>query len=447
MRVFLSHSSKHKPLVREVVHYLPEHVRPWIDEKQLLIGDSLDKSIKDALQVGTDFVVLFVDMSSATSTWVRKELRWALEHESHIGRTFVLPVVLDTEAWELIEPAEFRNRKYISCADFSEEGIRTLANSLTSHLFAWLSREAPSRSATPPPDPLQQADQYLLDMSYEVRRATQRHGKANPLPLVQLYERLGRNPNLRISSVHQMTDFLLRLRQHGYLAGIVCHKDSIYVEEAYYRWKSTANEQEKLLIAKKAIQFIDSSMVVVLDGGSTTMYVAREICDGIRLRAWERLTIVTNSLPVATDILKTAEDVGLEDNNDIVQVLITGGRIRTNTLAVVPVTGAVTTDFEALLEPLAGKALSFVGANGVNWDEGFTTHDNPEIKTKRAMLRHSKRKFLVIDPVKFDLKQENVFAGFDENIEVITTRTGHVEEMERFAAKISQTSTKLIFAD
>jgi len=53
----------------------------------------------------------------------------------------------------------------------------------------------------------------------------------------------------------------------------------------------------------------------------------------------------------------------------------------------------------------------------------------------------------VVDPLKFDLKQENVFAGFDENIEVITTRRGHVEEMKKYAEKLRHTSTKSVFAD
>src|SRR5579864_8126739 len=97
MRVFFSHSSKHKPLVREVIHYLPDHVRPWIDEKELLIGEPIGRSIRDAIEVGTDFVVLFVDLSSATSAWVKKELEWALEYEHRLGRPFVVPVVLDPQ--------------------------------------------------------------------------------------------------------------------------------------------------------------------------------------------------------------------------------------------------------------------------------------------------------------------------------------------------------------
>jgi hypothetical protein len=38
MRIFLSHSSRQKPLVREMKRYLPDHINAWIDEKDLLVG-------------------------------------------------------------------------------------------------------------------------------------------------------------------------------------------------------------------------------------------------------------------------------------------------------------------------------------------------------------------------------------------------------------------------
>lgn len=57
MKIFLSHSSKHKPLVREIKSYLPEHLNLWLDEKELLIGDDISSSIKEVIEADTDFVV------------------------------------------------------------------------------------------------------------------------------------------------------------------------------------------------------------------------------------------------------------------------------------------------------------------------------------------------------------------------------------------------------
>lgn len=422
MRIFLSHSSKHKPLVRELIHYLPDHVRPWIDERQLLIGDGISSSIQQAISVGTDFVVLFVDTNSATSAWVRKEIEWALQHERILGRTFVLPIVLELDAWPLIEPADFRERKYLSCIDFSEDGIRTLGQNLTSQLFAWVSRDGQKNSdRLPAMDLLQEAETYLSRLAAMIRTAVQKHDRSSPLRFCELLEQLRADPNLKVQSDGQMRDALFRLRQHGYLAGLVCARDHIFVEEAYYGWKTTLFTEEKSRIAKKAIEFIDSHSVVVLDAGSTTIRIAEQICEGIKLRAWEYLTVVTNSLSAAHDMLMTAEEVGLEDTNNVIQVYVTGGRVRCNTLAIVPVGSTTTTDFDQILDSLGGAAVCFVGANGIDWEYGFTTHDNPEIKTKKAMLNSSRQKFIVADRSKFTMKQPHVFAPFTQDLQLITT--------------------------
>lgn len=139
MKIFLSHNSRHKPLVREIKRYLPEHINLWIDEKDLLIGDDLNTTIKDAIETDTDFVIIFIDHYAISSSWILKELNWAIEHEKEIGRTFLLPIVLEKEAWGKLENKEFKERKYLLCEDFSENHVRSLANNLISELFAWLS--------------------------------------------------------------------------------------------------------------------------------------------------------------------------------------------------------------------------------------------------------------------------------------------------------------------
>jgi hypothetical protein len=229
----------------------------------------------------------------------------------------------------------------VACSDLSEEGIRSLASSLTSHLFAWLSRDLPTRVPSTAVDLLRDAEQYLGSLASEIRIIAQRHDRSNPLHLAQLYSQLRLNPDLHLASDQHFRDLLLRLRQHGYLAGLVCSRDHIFVEEAYYGWKTTLYTAEKTRIAKKAVDYIESGDVIALDAGSTTIQIAHELCSGIRMRSWERLTVVTNSLSAANALLTTAEEVGLEDSNGVIQVYITGGRIRCNTLAIVPVSASV----------------------------------------------------------------------------------------------------------
>lgn len=138
MKIFLSHSSREKPLIRAIVPELPSYIGRWLDEEQLFFGADVDASLKSAIQDQSDFVILFVSREAVDSSWVQRELKWALEREKEIGRPFVLPVVLDKDAWNRIRPAAFRKRRFLSCTDLSEAGIRTLAGQLQGELMGWI---------------------------------------------------------------------------------------------------------------------------------------------------------------------------------------------------------------------------------------------------------------------------------------------------------------------
>lgn len=139
MKVFLSHSSRDKALVREVRSYLPRHIQTWLDEDDLLVGQDLQISIKEAITDNAEYVVIFLGREAIRSTWVKQELEWALEREHQLGRIFVLPVLLD-DCWSEVDPPAFQKRKYLKCLDQSERGVRSLAEALSSAIFAYLSR-------------------------------------------------------------------------------------------------------------------------------------------------------------------------------------------------------------------------------------------------------------------------------------------------------------------
>ena len=91
-KIFLSHSNRQKPLIREIRRHFPEHIDTWIDEKQLLIGDDLEASFERQINENSDFVLLFLDDDAARSSWVKKEIFWALSAESNKKRTILLVV-------------------------------------------------------------------------------------------------------------------------------------------------------------------------------------------------------------------------------------------------------------------------------------------------------------------------------------------------------------------
>jgi len=141
MRVFLSHTSRDKPLLREVRHQLPPHIRTALDEDTLLIGDNIEASIRSAIDLQSDIVFVFVGLEAALSMGLRKALEWVVEREKDLGRVLAVPVVMDADAWKILEPARFRERKYLLCTDFSESGVAAFAEKLKAALDSWTNRQ------------------------------------------------------------------------------------------------------------------------------------------------------------------------------------------------------------------------------------------------------------------------------------------------------------------
>jgi hypothetical protein len=113
MQIFLSHSSKQKPLVREIRRQLPEYLGAWIDEEKLLFGENIVSSLSSAISSETDYVLLFIDEYAVASKWVDKEITWALEAEKSQCRTILLPIVLDEKALTSLDNVGIQSRKYL----------------------------------------------------------------------------------------------------------------------------------------------------------------------------------------------------------------------------------------------------------------------------------------------------------------------------------------------
>jgi hypothetical protein len=109
-----------------------------MDENKIRAGEYLEKSIRRAITIETDFVVIFIGPEAVRSDWVKRELKWALAREREISRIFVIPVLLEKESWNQL-PIEFQNRRYLQCTDFTESGIKYFAKQLCDELFALVS--------------------------------------------------------------------------------------------------------------------------------------------------------------------------------------------------------------------------------------------------------------------------------------------------------------------
>ena len=125
---FISHSTRDKPFVRKLAADLVANgVKVWLDEQQILVGDSIPEKIAQGL-AESDFFLIVVSVNSVDSQWVKKELNSAIVKEIERRKVTVLPVRVDNAEM----PATISDKLY---ADFSrsyEEGFEKLLKSIRS---------------------------------------------------------------------------------------------------------------------------------------------------------------------------------------------------------------------------------------------------------------------------------------------------------------------------
>ena len=154
MRIFLSHRSRDKALVREFKEMLPSFLNTWLDEDSLSWGESFPAELKSTIQSGIDFLIIFLDKDALNSKWVMQELEWAMQRERELKRTFVLPILLEVVASEDL-PAGLSERLFLRLSDdYSHSSVEDLAKRATMKLFqlvvesySSLQLEVPSRKS------------------------------------------------------------------------------------------------------------------------------------------------------------------------------------------------------------------------------------------------------------------------------------------------------------
>lgn len=121
--VFLCHSQKDKRFVRSLSSYLIQNdINVWLDESELLVGDSLLDRLCDAIDK-VDYVIAVLSKASVNSNWVQTELKMAMTEEINSNQIKVLPLLKEN-----CEFPKFLSQKFY--ADFSQPNRRKKAKDL-----------------------------------------------------------------------------------------------------------------------------------------------------------------------------------------------------------------------------------------------------------------------------------------------------------------------------
>jgi DeoR/GlpR family transcriptional regulator of sugar metabolism len=175
---------------------------------------------------------------------------------------------------------------------------------------------------------------------------------------------------------------------------------------ASYADRQKQAPREKEAIARAAAKLVRPGQVVILDGGTTTLQVARQL--PLDLQA----TIVTNSPPIA---------IALADH-PLVEVVVLGGQLFKKALVTV---GAA--PIEAL--GMIRADLCLLGVCSLHPDVGISVRNLDEAHVKRAMIESSAEVVGLATAAKLDTATSYVVAPLQALTYLVTAATVEIETL------------------
>ena len=154
-KVFVSHSSKDKPIVDRIVSDLKAHgISVWYDKFEIKAGDNIVKKVNDGLKDSKYFLII-LSPNALSSSWVTEEMSFAVLQQVTFKGIVVIPVLIqDCEI-----PPLLKHRRYVDFRKSYDQGIKELLESFEkdSEVLETLSRE----TVVPWPDISQSDEEYV----------------------------------------------------------------------------------------------------------------------------------------------------------------------------------------------------------------------------------------------------------------------------------------------
>lgn len=227
----------------------------------------------------------------------------------------------------------------------------------------------------------------------------------NIVRIAQLSKNLGVTRQTIRRDLAELEKTGLIKKVHG---GAVLNKTNV---EPSYSIRNNTNIQEKEIIAKKAVEFVDEGDAIFLDIGTTTLMMAK------KLKKRNKLTVITNFLLIALELA----------NSPGIKVIMSGGELRGEELS--------------LSGPISNKSVenifldkSFIGVGGLSIEGGFTDYHLDESEFRRMMIKHSKKSYALADHSKMNVTA--IFKSADiHEIDVLITDEKSPESLLKHLAE------------
>ena len=167
----------------------------------------------------------------------------------------------------------------------------------------------------------------------------------------------------------------LLIRARG---GAMKYENNVGIDYGIFE-KDKINFSEKQKIGKRAAELIKESETIILDSGTTTIEIAKNLAD------IKSLSVITNAFNIVGQLIM----------NQNINVIVPGGSLRKNS--------------HSLVGPLAEKNLknfyvdkAFIGVDAFDSEVGIYTPNIEEASLNQMMINIAKEVILVVDSSKFN---------------------------------------------
>jgi DeoR family transcriptional regulator of aga operon len=170
-------------------------------------------------------------------------------------------------------------------------------------------------------------------------------------------------------------------------------------EERPIEVKEALRHAEKVRIGYAAAQMIKDGETIMLDSGTTTVEIARQV-RYLKLRS---LTVITNALNIAMELATQPK----------VRLILIGGILRQMSYSLAGPAA------EQALPSLYAERL-YLGVDGLDANVGLLTHDVLMARLNALMIEVSREVVVVADSTKFQRRGLSVISGLDAVHKLVT---------------------------
>jgi DeoR/GlpR family transcriptional regulator of sugar metabolism len=165
----------------------------------------------------------------------------------------------------------------------------------------------------------------------------------------------------------------------------------------YFSNNGVYSQNQKQIIAKKAIDLISNGMFVLTTGGTTIMEMARSLPPQLKA------TFISGSIPAILEYM----------HHPNIEVIVIGDKISKNS--------KITVGSEAIAKIRQMKAdICFLGTNAIDLEQGITDNDWEVVQLKKAMIESSKKVVCLSIAEKINSVQPIRVCGLDQIDMLIT---------------------------